>query len=46
MLILIQAAHDAGFLTGFIDGTFRPDEVLTKEQAIARSLRADWKWQR
>jgi hypothetical protein len=37
----IQAAHDAGFLTGFTDGTFRPDEVLTREQAIAIKGRLD-----
>jgi hypothetical protein len=33
--IYIQAAYDAGFLAGFSDGNFRPDEVLTREQAIA-----------
>lgn len=37
----IQAAHDAGFLAGFTDGTFRPDEVLTREQAIAIKGRLD-----
>ena len=33
--IYIQAAYDAGFLAGFSDGNFRPDEALTREQAIA-----------
>ncbi|BAZ44778.1 S-layer domain protein [Chondrocystis sp. NIES-4102] len=39
--IYIQAAYDAGFLAGFADGTFRPDEVLTREQAIAIKARFD-----
>lgn len=39
--IYIQAAHDAGFLAGFSDGTFRPDEMLTREQAIAIKGRLD-----
>ncbi|MBE9003558.1 S-layer homology domain-containing protein [Fortiea sp. LEGE XX443] len=32
---LIQAAHQAGFLAGFDDGNFRPDDILTREQMIA-----------
>lgn len=31
----IQSAHEAGFLVGFEDGTFRPDIPLTREQMIA-----------
>ncbi len=30
----IQAAYEAGLLAGFTDGTFGPDEVLTREQMI------------
>ncbi|MBP1904683.1 CubicO group peptidase (beta-lactamase class C family) [Paenibacillus turicensis] len=29
----IQTAIEAGIVSGFSDGTFRPDEVLTREQA-------------
>ncbi|WP_242040290.1 S-layer homology domain-containing protein [Anabaena subtropica] len=37
----IQAAHDAGYLAGFEDGNFRPDEVLTREQMIVLKTRLD-----
>ena len=30
----IQAARDAGLLAGFDDGSFRPDEILTREHMI------------
>ncbi|MBD2595882.1 S-layer homology domain-containing protein [Nostoc spongiaeforme FACHB-130] len=30
----IQAAHNAGFLAGFDDGNFKPDDILTREQMI------------
>lgn len=31
----IQAASDAGILTGYEDGTFRPDKTLTREEMAA-----------
>lgn len=30
----IQSAYNAGFLAGFADGNFRPDDILTREQMI------------
>jgi hypothetical protein len=37
----IQAAHNAGFLAGFEDGNFQPDEILTREQMIVLKNRLD-----
>ncbi len=37
----IQAIHDAGYLTGFEDGSLRPDEVLTREQMIVLKTSLD-----
>ncbi|HIK08489.1 MAG TPA: S-layer homology domain-containing protein [Trichormus sp. M33_DOE_039] len=37
----IQAAYNAGFLAGFDDGNFRPDEILTREQMIALKTSID-----
>lgn len=35
----IAAAAQAGYIKGFPDGTFRPDETLTREQGISLVLR-------
>ncbi|UKO95846.1 S-layer homology domain-containing protein [Nostoc sp. UHCC 0870] len=37
----IQAAYNAGFLAGFDDGNFRPDDILTREQMIALKTTLD-----
>ncbi|AFY46671.1 putative S-layer protein [Nostoc sp. PCC 7524] len=37
----IQAAHNAGFLAGFDDGNFRPDDILTREQMIVLKTNFD-----
>ncbi|MBW4557734.1 MAG: S-layer homology domain-containing protein [Trichormus sp. ATA11-4-KO1] len=37
----IQAAHNAGYLAGFEDGNFRPDETLTREQMIVLKTSLD-----
>ncbi|MEA5571775.1 S-layer homology domain-containing protein [Calothrix sp. UHCC 0171] len=37
----IQSAHNAGFLAGFDDGNFRPDDILTREQMIALKTTLD-----
>ncbi|MEN9223097.1 MAG: S-layer homology domain-containing protein [Thermostichus sp. BF3_bins_97] len=37
----LGAAQDAGFVVGFTDGTFRPEETLTREQMIALKSRVD-----
>lgn len=38
----IQGMADAGWSVGFPDKTFRPDEVLTREQMIAIKNPIDW----
>jgi hypothetical protein len=30
----IQAAHNDGLINGYEDGTFRPDDTITREQAM------------
>jgi hypothetical protein len=37
----IQAGYEARFVTGFGDGTFRPDDVLTREQMITLKTMLD-----
>lgn len=36
----IKAAHGQGIINGFEDGSFRPDDNVTYEQAIAMAIRA------
>ena len=36
----VKAAHGQGIINGFEDGTFRPDENVTYEQAITMAIRA------
>ncbi|WP_009544009.1 S-layer homology domain-containing protein [Crocosphaera subtropica] len=37
----IQAAYDAGYIVGFEDGTFQPNNPLTREQMIALKSQLD-----
>ncbi len=36
----VKAAHGQGIINGFEDGTFRPEEKVTYEQAITMAIRA------
>lgn len=35
----IAAARDAGWITGYLDGTFRPDNTVTLEEAVSIMLK-------
>ncbi|MEA5534844.1 S-layer homology domain-containing protein [Crocosphaera sp. XPORK-15E] len=41
--IYIQSAYEAGFVVGFDDRTFKPNELLTREQMIALKSQLDSK---
>ncbi|MBV5260895.1 S-layer homology domain-containing protein [Synechococcus moorigangaii CMS01] len=41
--IYIQSAYEAGFIFGFEDGSFRPNDPLTREQMIALKSQLDSK---